>query len=129
MAEKLEKSSATARLVADAAPKSILPTEFKGPFADATRQFVEAVEKVAAEDIIGWAHDRMDPDTMGAVGLCWFILKDKFAKKFVCYHSKQMSFLMNRSLAKNFLPTKLILRCEEEKDLQGIATRAPLIMV
>lgn len=99
------------------------------PFDEATRLFVEAIETADGDEIVGWAHDRMDPDTMGAAGLCWFILKEKFAKKFVCYHSKQMSFLMNRSLAKNFLPSRLILRCEEEKDLIGIASRAQLIVI
>jgi nanoRNase/pAp phosphatase (c-di-AMP/oligoRNAs hydrolase) len=99
------------------------------PFAEATRLFVEAIENAPGDEIVGWAHDRMDPDTMGAAGLCWFILKEKFEKKFVCYYSKAMSFLMNRSLAKNFLPSRLLCRCEEEKDLVGIATRAPLIMI
>src|SRR5262249_21307720 len=30
---------------------------------------------------------------------------------------------------KNFLPSRLILRCEEEKDLLGVASRAQLIVV
>lgn len=99
------------------------------PFAEATRAFVEAIESCKGDEVIGWAHDRMDPDTMGAAGLCWYILKEKFDKKFVCYYSKAMSFLMNRSLAKNFLPSRLLLRCEEEKDLLGIASRASLIVI
>jgi nanoRNase/pAp phosphatase (c-di-AMP/oligoRNAs hydrolase) len=99
------------------------------PFAEATRLFVEAIQNVKGDEVVGWAHDRMDPDTMGAAGLSWYILKEKFDKKFVCYYSKAMSFLMNRSLAKNFLPSRLLLRCEEEKDLLGIATRAPLIVI
>src|SRR5438270_12298686 len=98
-------------------------------FEEATKLFVGAIDRVEGEDVVGWAHDRMDPDTMGAAGLCWFILKEKFDKKFVCYYSKAMSFLMNRSLAKNFLPSRLLLRCEEEKDLLGIASRAPLIVI
>src|SRR5438067_257365 len=98
-------------------------------FEAATKLFVEAIENTAGEEVVGWAHDRMDPDTMGAAGLCYYILKEKFQKKFVCYYSKAMSFLMNRSIAKNFLPSRLLLRCEEEKDLLGIANRAPLIVI
>ena len=141
-AEKGERASKTERSRALAAeklapperpvpPESPAPPADAGerPFEEATRLFTEAVEAAAGDEIIGWAHDRLDPDTMGAAGLAWFILKEKFQKKFVCYHSKQMSFLMNRSLAKNFLPSRLILRCEEEKDLIGIASRASLILI
>lgn len=98
-------------------------------FEEATRQFVENVGSAPGDEVVGWAHDRMDPDTMGAAGLCWYVLKEKFQKKFVCYYSKAMSFLMNRSIAKNFLPARLLLRCEEEKDLVGITTRAPVIVI
>jgi nanoRNase/pAp phosphatase (c-di-AMP/oligoRNAs hydrolase) len=98
-------------------------------FEEATKLFVDAVSGVHGEEVVGWAHDRMDPDTMGAAGLCWFILKEKWGKKFTCYYSKAMSFLMNRSIAKNFLPSRLLLRCEEEKDLPGIAARAELIFI
>src|SRR5438309_982957 len=99
------------------------------PYAEATRCFVEAIEAARGDEIVGWAHDRMDPDTIGAAGLCWFILKEKWQKKFTCYYSKAMSFLMNRSISKNFLPSRLLCRCEEEKDLLGIASRAPLIVI
>ncbi len=98
-------------------------------FAEATRLFVDTFQNLPGEEVVGWAHDRMDPDTMGAAGLLWFILKERFAKKFACYYSKPMSFLMNRSIAKNFLPSHLLLRCEEEKDLAGIAAKAPLIVI
>src|SRR5436309_6307795 len=98
-------------------------------FEEATKLFVESVEHIEGDEVVGWAHDRMDPDTIGAAGLCWFILKEKWQKKFTCYYSKAMSFLMNRSISKNFLPSRLLCRCEEEKDLAGIAQKAPVIVV
>ncbi len=98
-------------------------------FEEATKQFVDAIAQVEGDEVVGWAHDRMDPDTMGAAGLCWFVLKEKWGKKFTCYYSKAMSFLMNRSIAKNFLPSRLLCRCEEEKDLAGIAQRSNLIVI
>ena len=98
-------------------------------FEDATDMFVRAIEGVEEEEIIGWAHDRVDPDTMGANGLVWYILREKFNKRYACYYSKRMSFLMNRSLATNFMPSGILRRCEQTENLSDIVHRAPMIVV
>ncbi|MBX3470995.1 MAG: hypothetical protein KF878_29355 [Planctomycetes bacterium] len=98
-------------------------------FEDATELLVRTVEAVEGDDIIGWAHDRIDPDTMGANGLLWFLLRERFGKSYVCYYSKRMSFLMNRSLATNFMPSGVLRRCEQTDSLSEIAHKAPLIII
>ena len=99
-------------------------------FEDATQLLIQAVEAIGAEEeVIGWAHDRVDPDTMGANGLLWFVLRERFKKRYVCFYSKRMSFLMNRSLATNFMPSGILRRCEQTDNLLERVLRAPLIMV
>lgn len=117
---------------ATAEPLPTAPTAAEAParyFEDVTELLVRTVEAVEGEDIIGWAHDRIDPDTMGANGLMWYLLKERFAKNYVCYYSKRMSFLMNRSLATNFMPSGVLRRCEQTDSLSEIAHKAPLIVI
>lgn len=109
---------------------AVAPTEAAPRyFEDATELVVRTVEAVEGDDIIGWAHDRIDPDTMGANGLMWYLLKERFGKNYVCYYSKRMSFLMNRSLATNFMPSGVLRRCEQTDSLSEIAHKAPLIVI
>lgn len=98
-------------------------------FEDVTELLVRTIEGIEGEDIIGWAHDRIDPDTMGANGLMWYLLRERFNKHYVCYYSKRMSFLMNRSLATNFMPSGVLRRCEQTEALSEIAHKAPLIVI
>lgn len=98
-------------------------------FEDVTELLVKTLEGIEEDDVIGWAHDRIDPDTMGANGLMWYILREKFGKRYVCYYSKRMSFLMNRSLATNFMPTGVLRRCEQTDSLSEIAHKTPLIII
>jgi len=98
-------------------------------FEEATELLVNVMEGIEEEEVIGWAHDRIDPDTMGANGLTWYVLRERFAKRFVCYYSKRMSFLMNRTLATNFMPSGILRRCEQTENLSEIALKAPLIVV
>jgi len=103
-----------------------LPSRF---FEDATELLVKTMESLEGDELIGWAHDRVDPDTMGANALVWYILREKFGKRYACYYSKRMSFLMNRTLAKNFMPNGVLRRCEITDDLSEIAHKSPMIMV
>ncbi|MCW8141845.1 MAG: hypothetical protein KIT58_23305, partial [Planctomycetota bacterium] len=112
--------------VAPAAPSQQATPRY---FEDATELLVRTVEAVEGDDLIGWAHDRIDPDTMGANGLLWFLLRERFGKSYVCYYSKRMSFLMNRSLATNFMPSGVLRRCEQTDSLSEIAHKAPLIII
>jgi nanoRNase/pAp phosphatase (c-di-AMP/oligoRNAs hydrolase) len=98
-------------------------------FEDATELIVKTIEAVKEDDIIGWAHDRVDPDTMGANGLVWYLLRERFGKRYVCYYSKRMNFLMNRSLATNFMPSGVLRRCEQTEELAEIALKSPLIVI
>jgi nanoRNase/pAp phosphatase (c-di-AMP/oligoRNAs hydrolase) len=102
------------------------PTRF---FEDVTELVVLTIQGIEGEDVIGWAHDRIDPDTMGANGLMWYLLRERFQKHYVCYYSKRMSFLMNRSLATNFMPSGVLRRCEQTDALSEIAHKAPLIVI
>ncbi len=98
-------------------------------FEDATELIVNVFESIEQDQIIGWAHDRIDPDTMGANGLMWYLLRERFHKSYACYYSKRMSFLMNRSLATNFMPNGVLRRCEGTENLSEIAHKAPIIVV
>jgi nanoRNase/pAp phosphatase (c-di-AMP/oligoRNAs hydrolase) len=98
-------------------------------FEDATELLVQTFQSIEEEEIIGWAHDRVDPDTMGANGLMWLILREVFQKKYACYYSKRMSFLMNRTLATNFMPSGILRRCERTENMSEVALNAPLIVV
>lgn len=98
-------------------------------FEDATELVTKVIGSVEQDAIIGWAHDRIDPDTMGANGLLWYILRERFGKSYACYYSKRMSFLMNRSLATNFMPAGVLRRCEGTENLSEIALKAPLICI
>ena len=62
-------------------------------------------------------------------GLTWFLLRERFGKRYSCYYSKRMSFLMNRSLATNFMPNGLLRRCEATENLSEIAHKSDLIVV
>lgn len=98
-------------------------------FEEATELLVRVIEETEADTIIGWAHDRIDPDTMGANGLMWYLLRERFGKSYTCYYSKRMSFLMNRSLATNFMPNGVLRRCEGTENLSEVAHKAGLIVV
>jgi nanoRNase/pAp phosphatase (c-di-AMP/oligoRNAs hydrolase) len=98
-------------------------------FEDVTELVVRTIETLDGEDVIGWAHDRVDPDTMGANGLFWYLLREKFGKTYTCFYSKRMSFLMNRSLATNFLPAGVLRRCEQTDNLAEVALKAQLIVI
>ncbi|MEZ6189164.1 MAG: hypothetical protein R3F62_29710 [Planctomycetota bacterium] len=102
------------------------PTRF---FEDATELLVKTIEGIEPEELIGWAHDRVDPDTMGANAILWYILREKFGKRYSCFYSKRMSFLMNRTLSKNFMPNGVLRRCEITENLSEIAHKSPLIIV
>jgi nanoRNase/pAp phosphatase (c-di-AMP/oligoRNAs hydrolase) len=97
-------------------------------FEDATELISQTLDSIEGDDIIGWAHDRIDPDTMGANGLLWYLLQER-GKRYTCYYSKRMSFLMNRSLATNFMPNGLLRRCEATENLSEIAHKSDLIVV
>jgi nanoRNase/pAp phosphatase (c-di-AMP/oligoRNAs hydrolase) len=113
-------------VVVPTSPADLANTRY---FEDVSELLVKTMEGIEEEDVIGWAHDRIDPDTMGANGLMWYILREKFAKRYVCYYSKRMSFLMNRSLATNFMPTGVLRRCEQTDNLSEIAHKAPLVII
>ncbi|MGE0713531.1 MAG: hypothetical protein AB7N76_36640 [Planctomycetota bacterium] len=98
-------------------------------FEEATNLITSVLDGTKEDGIIGWAHDRVDPDTMGANGLMWYLLRERYQKSYHCYYSKRMSFLMNRSLATNFLPSGVLVRCESTENLSEIAHKAPLIIV
>lgn len=98
-------------------------------FEDATDLLVKTIEATPGDEIIGWAHDRIDPDTMGANGLLWFILRERFGRSYRCFYSKRMTFLMNRALATSFMPQGILQRCEQTADLMEVALKAPLIVV
>ena len=107
-----------------------LPGHVPQYFEDATQLLVQALEGIGDdEEVIGWAHDRVDPDTMGANALLWFILRERFKRRYSCFYSKRMSFLMNRSLATNFMPTGILRRCEQTDNLLERVLQAPLIVV
>tara|TARA_B100000965_G_C19554920_1_gene741754 strand:- start:255 stop:1601 length:1347 start_codon:yes stop_codon:yes gene_type:complete len=116
-------------------PETQVAPQIPGPpariryFEDATETFVRTLDAVEEDGIIGWAHDRVDPDTMGANGLTWYLLRERYNKTYQCFYSKRMSFLMNRSLATNFMPSGVLQRCEATENLAEIAHKAPLIMV
>jgi hypothetical protein len=98
-------------------------------FEEATDLIVSTLDGVEGDGIIGWAHDRVDPDTMGANGLMWWLLRERYQKGYQCFYSKRMSFLMNRSLATNFMPSGVLTRCEATENLSEIAHKAPMIVV
>ncbi|RMG17733.1 MAG: hypothetical protein D6731_03490 [Planctomycetota bacterium] len=104
-------------------------------FEDATELILRTLDevlKVEGEEeplVIGWAHDRIDPDTMGANGIMAFILQELYQRRYTCYYSKRMSFLMNRSLATNFMPSGVLRRAEATEGLSEIAHKADLIIV
>lgn len=98
-------------------------------FEDVTQLVASTLDGLGDGPVIGWAHDRVDPDTMGANGLLWYLLRERYQKQYACYYSKRMSFLMNRSLATNFLPTGVLRRCEATENLSEIAHKAELIVV
>ncbi len=108
------------------APKPEPPPTF---YPEAAARFDEVVTAIEGDQVIGWAQDRIDPDAMAAAGLCYLILKKKYGKKFTCYTSRRMTFPMNRNLAKNFLPTGLLKRCEHEENLKEVVTDSELILV
>lgn len=97
-------------------------------FEDVTDLIVRTIEATDGP-IIGWAHDRPDPDTMGGNALLGYLLKEKFGRSYTCYYSKRMTFLMNRSLAANFVPSGLLRRCEQTDTLSEIAHKAALICI
>ncbi|MBL4844305.1 MAG: hypothetical protein JKY65_02155 [Planctomycetes bacterium] len=98
-------------------------------FEDVTELVVRTLDAVEGDSIIGWAHDRVDPDTMGANGLLWYLLRERYQKSYCCYYSKRMSFLMNRSLVTNFMPSGVLRRCEATENLSEVAHKAELIVV
>ncbi len=98
-------------------------------FEDVTQLVVSTLDALEGGPVIGWAHDRVDPDTMGANGLLMYLLRERYQLPYACYYSKRMSFLMNRSLATNFLPTGILRRCEATENLSEIAHKAELIVV
>lgn len=106
-----------------------VPIERIRYFEDATVLIKKALDEVGDGDIIGWAHDRIDPDTMGANGLVWYLLQELYGKSYACYYSKRMSFLMNRSLATNFMPNGVLRRCEATENLSEITHKSSLIIV
>ena len=99
-------------------------------FETETKRFVEAVESCPSEHVLGWVHDRTDPDSLGFVALSNLILRQHFDKSLICFYSKKIAFFMNRQLAKNFIPSGVLRRIEEHPDAFSEAlARSSLILV
>ena len=106
---------ATARMLVELIAERSRPSALVvDPFCGSGTTLVEAraagLRAVGTDHVIGFIHDRTDPDSLGFVALANLILKEKFAKSFTCFYSKKIAFLMNRQLVKNFIPAGVLLR-------------------
>jgi hypothetical protein len=85
-------------------------------FDSEAKRFKEVVES-AGDSIVGFIHDRTDPDALGWVVLTHRLLRERFNKSFAAFYSKKIAFLMNRSIVKNFVPAGVLHRLEENREL------------
>src|SRR5436190_11503042 len=86
-------------------------------FESETKRFKEVVEGITGDSVIGFIHDRTDPDALGWVVLTHRLLRERFNKSFAAFYSKKIAFLMNRNIVKNFVPAGVLTRVEENREL------------
>lgn len=86
-------------------------------FEAETKRFKELVETVGGDFVVGFIHDRTDPDALGWLGITHRLLRERFNKAFTGFYSKKITFMMNRQIVKNFVPAGVLHRVEENREL------------
>ncbi len=67
-------------------------------FETETKRLENIIKSTQTDHILGWIHDRTDPDALGFVALAYILLRERFGKTLHCYYSKKITFLMNRNI-------------------------------
>src|SRR5436190_15813660 len=99
-------------------------------FENEARRFQSAVEAAESDAIVGFIHDRTDPDALGWVVLTHRLLRERFNKSFAAFYSKKIAFLMNRMMVKSFVPAGVLGRIEENRELaKDWLARSSLILI
>ncbi len=86
---------------------------------DYVEKFQDFIGGLQGESVLGWTHNRPDPDAEGSAGLMSIIM-DHYGRSFSCLYSKRMAYLENRHIDANFLPKGLLQRQELVEDLPGM---------
>jgi hypothetical protein len=99
-------------------------------FESETKRFRDVIESTSNPNIVGFIHDRTDPDALGWVVLTHRLLRERFDRSFAAFYSKKIAFLMNRTIVKNFIPAGVLGRVEENRELaKEWLEKAALILI